>query len=198
MCILSALSTLAIAQRGNVTYPSNLSGYAYTGPVTAARGPAVSGKALTGRVQVGIKLQDPPLVVAVGVNAKQNGIAMTAAQQMAYLAQIKQKQDAVMAQVAALGGVELGRVSKAHNALAVSVDASTLQTIHGISGVLAVRPLADYQISAAPVPDLATTDSYVGVASVQAGGVTGAGIRVALLDTGIDYTHYNLGGSGNV
>ncbi len=32
---------------------------------------------LTGTVQVGIKLQDPPLVVAVGVNAKQNGITMT-------------------------------------------------------------------------------------------------------------------------
>ncbi len=88
MCILSAVSTLAIAQRGNVTYPPNLSGYAYTGPVTAARGPAVSGKALTGRVQVGIKLQDAPLLVAVGVNAKQNGIAMTAAQQIAYLASL--------------------------------------------------------------------------------------------------------------
>ena len=198
MCILSALSTLAIAQRGNVTYPSNLSGYAYTGPVTAARGPAVSGKALTGRVQVGIKLQDAPLVVAVGVNAKQNGIAMTAAQQIAYLAQLKQKQDGVMAQVTALGGTELGRVSKGHNALAVSIDASALQAIHGITGVVAVRPLADYQVSSVPVPDIPTTDSYIGATAVHSSGFTGQGIRVAMLDTGIDYTHYNLGGSGSV
>ena len=118
--------------------------------------PAVTNKALTGKVQVGIKLQDPPLVVAVGVNAKQTGIAMTAAQQIAYLAQLKQKQDAVMAQVAALGGVELGRVSKGHNAVVVSVDASALQAIHGIPGVVAVRPLADYQVSSAPVPDIPT------------------------------------------
>jgi subtilisin family serine protease len=196
--LLSVVHAAASAQGINVSTPPNLSSYAYGTPVSGVPGPAFKGPALTGRVQVGIKLQNPPLVVAVGVNAKQNGIAMTAAQQIAYLAQIKQQQDAVMAQVAALGGVELGRVSKAHNALAVSVDASTLRAIHGISGVLAVRPLADYQVSAAPVPDLATTDAYVGAAAVQASGFTGAGIRVALLDTGIDYTHYNLGGSGNV
>jgi subtilisin family serine protease len=195
---LSLLSSLAAAQNGSVAYPSNLSGYTYPGPASAARVPAVTGKALTGSVQVAIKLQDAPLVVAVGLNAKQTGIAMTVAQQQAYLAQLKQEQDAVMAQVSALGGVELGRVSKAHNALAVTVDAGALQAIHGISGVAAVRPLADYQVSSAPVPDIPTTDAYIGAASVQGNGFTGTGIRVAMLDTGIDYTHYNLGGSGNV
>lgn len=193
--LLFALSNLATAQ---TAYPPSLAGATYNGPITSATGPKATGKTLTGRVQVGIKLSDAPLVVAVGVNAKQNGIAMTAAQQIAYLAQIKQKQDAVMAQVTALGGVELGRVSKAHNAIAVSVDASALQAIHGITGVVAIRPLADYQVSSAPVPDLATTDAFIGAGAVQAGGVTGQGIRVAMLDTGIDYTHYNLGGSGNV
>ena len=100
--LLSALSNIAVAQKGNATYPANLSGYAYTGPVTAAKLPAVTNRALTGKVQVGIKLTDAPLVVAVGVNAKQTGITMTAAQQIAYLAQLKQKQDAVM---------EIGRAS---------------------------------------------------------------------------------------
>ena len=136
-------------------------------------------------------------MIEVGVNAKQNGIAMTAAQQVAYLAQLAQKQNAVMAQVKALGGVELGRVSKGHNALIVSVDASHLEEIHGMDGVIAVRPVADYPLAAA-VPDLPTTDAYIGASAVQGSGFTGAGIRVAMLDTGIDYTHYNLGGSGKV
>jgi subtilisin family serine protease len=199
LCILlSVFSSMVAAQNGNVAYPPNLAGYTYTGPASAARAPALIGKALTGRVQVAIKLEDAPLVVAVGLNAKQTGITMTAAQQQAYLAQLKQKQDAVMSQVSALGGVELGRVSKGHNALAVMVDASALQAIHGISGVVAVRPLADYQVSSAPVPDIPATDAYIGATSVQGSGFTGAGIRVAMLDTGMDYTHYNLGGSGNV
>ncbi len=192
--LLGALNSTASAQPTYVDASANL----YPGPITTVKGPAFTPKALTGPVQVAIKLQDPPLVVAVGVNAKQTGITMTAAQQIAYLAQLKQKQDAVMAQVAGLGGVELGRVSKAHNALAVSVNASALLAIHGISGVVAVRPLADYQVSAAPVPDIPTTDAYIGAASVQGQGFTGQGIRVAHLDTGIDYTHYDLGGSGNV
>ncbi len=153
---------------------------------------------LTGTVQVGIKLQTPPLVVAVGANAKQNGITMSPAQQRAYLAQLAQQQNAVMSQVSSLGGIELGRVSKGHNALIVSIDASRLQAIHAISGVVAVRPVSDYQLSATPVPDLATTDAFVGATAVQQSGFTGVGIRVAMLDTGIDYTHYNLGGSGNV
>lgn len=158
----------------------------------------MAGTVLSGLVQVGIKMQDPPLVVAVGANAKKTGITMTADQQRAYLAQIKQKQDALMSQVKGLGGVELGRVSKGHNALIVSIDASHLQDIHAMGGVVAVRTVSDYHTAVAPVPDIPTTDAYIGAAAVQGQGFTGAGVRVALLDTGIDYTHYNLGGSGIV
>ncbi len=157
---------------------------------------------LTGQVQLAVKLQDPPLVVAVGANAKQNGIKMTAAQQQAYLAQLKAKQDAVMSQIASLGGVELGRVSKGHNAVMISIDAKQLPALHNIAGVMAVRPLADPLLSTSSVsdgqPDLPTTLSYIGGTAVQNSGVTGQGVRIAMLDTGIDYTHYNLGGSGNV
>ena len=91
-------------------------------------------------MQVAVKLQDPPLVVAVGANAKQLGIAMSDTQQRAYLAALKQKQDAVMSQIAGMGGTELGRVSKGHNALIVSIDSSHIADIHGVEGVLAVRP----------------------------------------------------------
>ena len=167
-------------------------------PVALASGPhGVAASSAKGIVQLGIKLQDPPLVVAVGANAKQNGIAMSDAQQRAYLASIKQKQDAVMAQVKAMGGTELGRVSKGHNALIVSIDASHIADIHGIDGVIAVRPVPDHVLSDA-TPTLALTNAYIGATAVQNNGYTGAGVRVAMLDTGIDYTHYNLGGSGNV
>jgi subtilisin family serine protease len=194
---LFVIAQIAEAQnKSHVSAPANALSSAYTGPISKVPSSGTPGKVLHGLVQVGIKLQDPPLVVEVGANAKQNGIAMTAAQQIAYLAQLAQKQNAVMAQVKALGGVELGRVSKGHNALIVSVDASHLAEIQGINGVIAVRPVADYPLSG--VPDLPTTDAYIGATAVQNNGVTGAGIRVAMLDTGIDYTHYNLGGSGNV
>ena len=175
--------------------PGNLSSVLYTGPRSKVALPQGAGakNGLTGMVRVAIKLSDPPLVVAVGANAKQTGILMTAAQQQAYVAGLKQKQDAVMAQVSSAGGVELGRVSKGHNALMVSINASQLGTLRAINGVVAVRPVADYTVS---LED--GTLPYIGATAVQNTGVTGAGIRVAMLDTGIDYTHYNLGGSGQV
>jgi len=160
--------------------------------------PAFPQRALKGQVQIAIKLQDPPLVVAVGANAKQNGIKMTAAQQKAYVAQLKQKQAAVIAQVKMMGGKVLGQVAKCHNAVLATIDASQLQALHNISGVEAVRPLSDLAISTTPQPDLPTTVNFVGGVTVQNAGHTGQGVRIAMLDTGIDYTHYNLGGSGNV
>jgi subtilisin family serine protease len=175
--------------------PTDLSSLIYTGPKSAVAPPkgASANHGIAGTVQVAIKLLDPPLVVAVGANAKQTGILMTAAQQRAYLAQLSQKQDAVMALVRSAGGVELGRVSKGHNALMVSVSANQLATLRGIAGVVAVRPIADRAVSLSD-----QTLPYIGATAVQTTGVTGQGIRVAMLDTGIDYTHYNLGGSGNV
>src|SRR5580693_5654871 len=197
---LSALSCVAAAQSGT-TIAAVPGTSQYTGAISNAAGPAYSSKALTGLVQIGIKLSDPPLVVAVGVSAKKTGIAMTAAQQSAYLAQLKQKQDAVMSQVRGLGGVELGRVSKGHNALMVSIDARQLQALHNIAGVIAVRPISDVPVSVVSTtgqPDLLTTLTYLGGVTAQNNGFKGQGVRIAMLDTGIDYTHYNLGGSGNV
>jgi subtilisin family serine protease len=191
----------AMAQIAGPSAAPDASAAAYNGPVSTFPYSPPAQSTMQGQAQIAIKLQNAPLVVAVGANAKQRGITMTPDQQRAYLAQLKQAQDAVMSQVRSLGGVELGRVSKGHNALFVSIAASQLQALHNISGVVAVRPLSDFQttgIVATAQPDLPTTEAYLGGAAVQNGGVTGQGIRIAMLDTGIDYTHYNLGGSGNV
>ena len=201
VCIVMS-GTAMEAQTGGKAPVTDASSAAYGGAVTTFAYTAPSQSTKTGKVQLAIKLQSPPLVVAVGANAKKTGITMSASQQQAYLATLKQNQDAVMAQVAAFGGVELGRVSKGHNALMVSIDASQIQNVHGIAGVTAVRPLSDYTVSGAvnfsAQPDLPTTLAYVGGTSVQNSGFTGQGVRIAMLDTGIDYTHYDLGGSGNV
>ena len=39
---------------------------------------------------------------------------------------------------------------------------------------------------------------YIGAAAAQAGGFDGTGIDVAVIDSGIDYTHQNFGGPGTV
>jgi minor extracellular serine protease Vpr len=146
-----------------------------------------------GQVQVVVRLTDPPLAAALGVNAKRTGVTWGRDQQRAYVAQLNAKQDAVMAQVKAMGGTELARLSKAENAVIVQVDAQHLPSIAKLPGVTKLRPVIDYQVA---VSD--TTVPYIGATALQALGIDGTGIRVGVLDSGIDYTHFDLGGPGTL
>ncbi|MBX3622396.1 MAG: S8 family serine peptidase [Rhizobacter sp.] len=99
-------------------------------------------------------------------------------------------QDTAASSIRSLGGTELGRVQMAHNAIAVRVDASRLAAIAALPGVTQVRRVVDHQMS------LSETVPYIGASAVQAAGFDGTGVRVAVIDSGIDYTHKNLGGAG--
>lgn len=105
---------------------------------------------------------------------------------------IQAQQNSVASSLKALGAVELARVSVATNAIAVSIDASQLRAIGTLPGVHRVRPVVHYE------KHLGETVPYVGGAAVQAAGFDGSGVRVAVLDSGIDYTHRNLSGSGSL
>ena len=58
---------------------------------------------------------------------------------------VRQQQQAVMAQLKELGAVELGRVSTARNAIAVSIDRAKLPEVKQLSGVRSVSPVRDIQ-----------------------------------------------------
>lgn len=163
---------------------------AATAPVTSTTPPPSRAERAGATVQVVVRLADKPLALMVGPNAKRLGSSMTIDQRRAYMASLNAKQDAVAAQVKALGGAENARVGKAHNAVVFTVKASTLPQILRIPGVSSVRPVGTYQLS------LAETVPYIGAQAAQIAGLTGAGVTIAVLDSGIDYTHKNLGGLG--
>jgi subtilisin family serine protease len=85
----------------------------------------------------------------------------------------------------------LAEVQVVMNAVFVEVDASALPALAADPDVLRIAPVGDYDLS------LTETVPYIGGAAVQALGYDGTGIRVAVLDSGIDYLHANLGGSGD-
>lgn len=77
------------------------------------------------------------------------------------------------------------------NAVFVEVDAAVLPQLANDPAVARIAPVADYEL------DLSETVPYIGASAVQNSGFTGRGIKVAVLDSGIDYTHAAFGGSGD-
>src|SRR5262245_55275896 len=101
-------------------------------------------------------------------------------------------QAALQPQLAALGAQVLFQASLAYNGIAVSVRANQLDRLRALPGVVSVQIIPPKQRSNAnAVP-------FVGAPAVWSapGGATGRGIRVGVVDSGIDYTHADFGGPG--
>jgi subtilisin family serine protease len=162
---------------------------------------------VTGSVDVWVTLSEPSVAAAAAQLASsqlsgtaneqsQTAKALKAAPQAmrdalrTHRSSVLSHQSAAAASLASLGAVELGRVNVAHNAIAVRVDASKLNAIAALPGVVKVRRVVNHEMS------LSETVPYIGAAAAQASGFDGTGVRVAVLDSGIDYTHKNLGGPG--
>ncbi len=118
------------------------------------------------------------------------GVAGDSAQ-ATYVRGLNLAQNRFMERIGSTGATELGRVQRVLNAVFIQVDADSLTAIAADRDVLRVAPVGNYEM------DLSETVPYIGAAAVQTAGVDGSGIKVAVLDSGIDYNHAALGGSGD-
>ena len=87
------------------------------------------------------------------------------------------------------------------NGFSISIDPSQLAKLSRIPGVKNIYPVETIPMPATiqADPELWTSLSMIGADVVQSElGYTGAGIKVAVMDTGIDYDHQALGGDGVV
>jgi subtilisin family serine protease len=84
------------------------------------------------------------------------------------------------------------------NGLSVSIDPSQFGKLSRVAGVKAVYPIFTMQVPETSVvsdPELATALAMTGADIAQNElGYTGEGIKVAVMDTGVDYDHPDLGG----
>ncbi|MCP5097187.1 MAG: S8 family serine peptidase, partial [Chloroflexi bacterium] len=84
-----------------------------------------------------------------------------------------------------------GRVRNALNAVMLEIDTAVLPQLAANPDVVSIQPIVDYKI------DLTDTAVIEPASITQNQTYDGSGISVAVLDSGIDYTHVDFGGSGN-
>ncbi len=84
----------------------------------------------------------------------------------------------------------LARTQLVLNAVFLEVDVSSLAELARDPSVARIAPVRDYEMF------LPETVPHVGATAVQAAGFDGTGVKVAILDSGVDYTHVAFGGPG--
>ncbi len=160
------------------------------GPVTAVVEPSLL--SATGTVTVSVELTDPSVAEAVGPEAKQRGADLSRAQQRSHRDALKAKQRNFMSRIAKTGAKEIVSTQIASNTVVVEVDASQVTRIATDPAVKKVLPIVDAEVH------LHETVGHIGARALQQLGLTGKGVRVAVLDSGIDYTHAAFGGPGTL
>ncbi|MFN8531132.1 MAG: S8 family serine peptidase [Anaerolineae bacterium] len=151
-------------------------------------------QASSGPTTVLIVLDSPAALESVPSST--NGLTPSAeATVQAASVQASSRQTQLISRLRGFRGVQvLGRTRLTINAVAAVVDASQIDAIAALPGVQAVIPDQYGTLdNANSVPFINTIQAWE-----AAGGYTGSGIRVGIIDSGIDYTHANFGGSGNL
>jgi subtilisin family serine protease len=168
--------------------PAGLSGNKLAEPITTQVDPASllapDTSAVSGRQNVIVRLRGKS--VAKHHDKSPSG-------RIGHREKLKNDQAAFLSRASrsAPSGRALSQTQMVLNSVFMEVDADEIKALAADPDVYSVHRVRDYEM------DLSETVPYIGASLVQAMGIDGAGIRVAVLDSGIDYYHGDLGGSGN-
>jgi subtilisin family serine protease len=141
-----------------------------------------------------LELSGQPVAVA-DANSKAAGKgALSAAQRSALTRQLKAAQAPVAQAVRSIGGKVQATFQTVYNGMGVLIrarDAYKLAQIKGVTGVFQQKTFRPANVNSVPL--IGGPETWGGTP-----GFTGTGMKIADIDTGLDYTHADFGGSGNV
>jgi minor extracellular serine protease Vpr len=128
------------------------------------------------------------------VRARTPGHVISQQDHEAIHAQVAQQHAALEPTIVARGGKVLAHFHDAMNGMKVEIARSEVAGLSNMPGVVQVVGVPKYNVSnAVSVP-------FIGAPAVWQGipGFRGEHVKIAIIDTGVDYTHANFGGPGTV
>src|SRR5690242_16734557 len=117
---------------------------------------------------------------------------LTSSQKQTQRNQLRAAQVPAEQRIRELGGNVVGNYQSAYNGIKVRIPAKSANALLDIPNVVAVHPVQTM------TPDNVRGVPLIGAPEVWDGlnGLHGEGIKVAVIDTGIDWTHADFGGPG--
>lgn len=145
-----------------------------------------------GEVELFVRLDEPSVAELNIASLESTGAMASPDAQKSQAARVSAQQENLRALIESTGARILSSLRIGTNGFRVAVDASQMSALRSIPGVRSVGHVQQFEANhAQSVP-------WVGAPTVwQNLGVRGKGIKVGVIDTGIDYLHANFGGSGN-
>ena len=140
-----------------------------------------------GRVTVVIEMTGDPVAVVQA----EKGRELTPGERGDVKGKLKKAQDSIRGTITSKGGEIQAQMQSAYNGFQASVPVDQVDAVASLPGVVAVHPVRTYAV------DNAVSVPFLGLPQVwQNTGYTGQNVKVAIIDTGIDYTHATFGGPG--
>ncbi len=147
---------------------------------------------------VGLSNQSVTVVVQlagdpVAVQQESAGRKLTRSEKDQAKNKLKGNQNAVRGSIEKLGGTVLASYQSSYNGVKVRIARDKAAQLATLPGVTGVRPLQIVR------PNNTNGVPLIGAPGVwQSSGFHGENVKIAIIDTGIDYTHKNFGGPGTV
>ena len=157
-------------------------------PDPAAETAPAAAPADSGSLTVVLKLAGDPVAV---VQARSPGKTLSAADKAQIENDLGAQQRSLIPLIEANGGAVLATFQNAINGIKVQIPAGRLSAFATLPGVVGVKGVRVHTL------DNAGSVPFIGADAVWgATGFHGENIKIAIIDTGIDYTHANFGGPG--
>jgi len=145
------------------------------------------------RVDVFVRLDEPSVAELNISSVQQTGELASVQAQQAQAQRVTAQQNAIRSTLESYGARVVASHRVGANGLHINVSLSQVNALRSLPGVRSVGRVTKYKMdNIDSVPWIGATKLWNTL------GIKGKGVKVGIIDSGIDYTHADFGGSGSV